>query len=121
MTENLNEIRGKYYRLKAEVFYLIEKTPRYEERDSFNLMGTITTAEQNCLGRGIEKENPCFTYEKTAILLHAFKHYFPKSEEQRGRFVQWILVSSGYLPEEIEIIKEIIKRKEEGKLEKKVI
>jgi hypothetical protein len=117
---NLNEIRGKYRRLKAEIFYIIEQNPEYGHREVSSLKKAINRVEQDCLERGIKKDNPIFTYEKTANILHIFKTKLAKEELQRKYLVQWALASSGHTQEESEIIKGIMRRTEEGKLAKLV-
>ena len=122
MEENLNldETKGKYRRLKAEIFYIIEQNPEYGHREVSSLKEAINRVEQDCLERGIKKDNPIFTYEKAANILHIFKTKFSKEELSRQYLVLWTLASSGYTHEESEIIKGIMRRTEEGKLAKLV-
>ena len=118
MEENLREGREKYLRVKAEVTTLLEQDKEYGDKDLANLQKAISSAEQDCLARGIGKDTPLFNYEKSAAALYVFKHRFSKSNDQRGKYVQWILISSGYDFEEKETIKGLISEKE-GKLEQK--
>jgi len=133
MNKNLDiqELKGKYSRLREEIFDLAAA----QDVDTLkNIKNAVANAEQDCFISGIKKETPEFFYQKAAALLYAFKHSFSVKDEQRSRYVQWALVISGYEGDEREAIKDVIKgkdsiaeiirrkeEKKEGKLEKKVI
>ena len=116
MEDNLTEGKDKYSRLKTEIFYLLEQDQGYSNK----VKKLLTETEQDCLARGVKIDDSLFLHEKEAAMLYAFKHKFSPNEE-RGRFIQGLLVSNGYSFEEMDIIKDLIKKREEGKLERKLL
>ena len=113
---NIINEREKYSRLKTEIFYLLEQDAEYSNR----VRKLLAETEQDCQARGIKSDDSLFLYEKAAIMLYAFKHKFSPNEG-RGRYIQGLLVSNGYSWEDIEVIKRLIKKREEGMLEKIVV
>jgi hypothetical protein len=122
MGENLNSKEGKekYLRLRAGIFDSIRRNPKQGEESLAVLKRALSNIDQNYLERGISPDDPQCIRDKEIASAYLFKHQFPRSEENRGEYVQQILISSGYSPEEREVIDAGIKRKEEGLLEKKL-
>lgn len=108
-TADLIKGREKYLRLKTEIFYLLEQDAEYSSK----VRKLLAETEQDCQARGIKSDDSLFLDEKAAAMLYAFKHKFSPNEE-RGRYVQGLLVSNGYLWEEMDVIKGLIKREKRG-------
>ena len=113
------ESRKRYLMVKTDIIEKLSTNPLFNRDDLARLQKAISYAEQECSEKGIGKEDSQRDYEKTAKILHFFKHQFSSKDEQRERYVQEMLNLYGYNLEEMKLIHSLIKRREEGRLEGK--